>query len=146
MTLLMERSVSAIVLYDPEGRMLLQHRTDDAETMPGYWAFFGGGIKSGELPEQTVMREAFEELAYRLSNPELTVEREIVVDGKDYYIYVYTEEFRGDKSCLRLQEGQDWGWFTIDDTRSLKMLDQDRDIISEVASYIRKGGLQGTHS
>lgn len=67
----MPRNVSIIILYDKDKKVLLQHRSDEAKRLPGYWAFFGGGIEAGETPEQAVKRETLEELDYVLDNPKL---------------------------------------------------------------------------
>ena len=63
------RDVAVLILYDGDGRILLQHRTEDAPTFPDCWAFFGGGLEEGETPEQAVEREIIEELAYKLRSP-----------------------------------------------------------------------------
>ncbi len=62
-------NLSAVILYDDRGRMLLQHRTDDAPTFPGFWSFFGGGVEPGETLEEAAVREALEELSYTLKAP-----------------------------------------------------------------------------
>ena len=64
----MEKDLALILLYDEQKRILLQHRSEDAPALPGYWAFFGGAIEKVESPEQSVRREAKEELGYELKN------------------------------------------------------------------------------
>src|SRR4051812_19835225 len=60
---------AACFLYHaPSGRVLLQHRTDDAPEFPGHWGMFGG---SGEPeddndPLRAVRRELHEELGLEL--------------------------------------------------------------------------------
>ena len=56
------KEVSVLILYNTDGRLLLQHRTKDAPTFPDYWAFFGGGIEECESAEEAVRRESLEEL------------------------------------------------------------------------------------
>jgi 8-oxo-dGTP diphosphatase len=56
-----ERVVAAVILSDAEGRLLLQHRTDDAPVCPGQWCFPGGGVETGEDPETAARRELLEE-------------------------------------------------------------------------------------
>ena len=57
--------MSLIIFYDKQGRILLQDRTGLSESgaLRGY---FGGGIESGETPEQAIVRETREELSYNL--------------------------------------------------------------------------------
>ena len=56
------QSVHAILILD--GNYLLQLR-DNKSTIssPGQWSLFGGKIKSGETPQQTMKREIYEELS-----------------------------------------------------------------------------------
>lgn len=136
----MQLRVVLIILYDSAKNLLLQHRSHDARIMPDYWAFFGGEIKEGETPEQAVRREAFEELNYLLKSPELVLEQEFKEAGFDGHMHVYSEAFDGDKSGLRLQEGQGWGWFTETKTQSLKMIGRDRKIINFIVRYLEKTG------
>lgn len=129
-------SCALIILYDAENRLLLQHRTPDAPVMPDYWAFFGGSIKDGETPEEAVRREAFEELAYRPVAPLFVHERDYRIGDIAGHMYVFAEEFKGDKSSLRLQEGQGWGWFSEADADGLKMIEHDRDVVRVVEMFI----------
>lgn len=69
-------NAALIILYDRQNRILLQHRTVDAERLPDCWAFFGGQIDVGESPLEAVYREAFEELNCRLRFPRLVLERD----------------------------------------------------------------------
>lgn len=132
----MSYMVSLIILYDSEKRFLLQHRTPDAQLLPDYWAFFGGGLKEGETPDDAVRRETFEELNYKLKSPEFVMEknfREGVVEGR---LYIYIESFIGDKTTLKLQEGQGWGWYSETEINDLKMIERDRQIIKAVSRYL----------
>lgn len=74
--------VSLLILYTSSGRLLLQHRTPDAFTLPNYWAFFGGGIEAGETPADALEREALEELSYRVQKPCFLM-AQTVRDGED---------------------------------------------------------------
>jgi 8-oxo-dGTP diphosphatase len=53
--LLLIPGVAAIV-RDPEGKVLLQRRSDNGE-----WGLLGGALDPGEEPAQAVVREVFEE-------------------------------------------------------------------------------------
>ena len=87
----------------------MQHRTKDAKLLPDYWAFFGGGLKKGETPENAVLREAFEELNCVLKSPQLILERDSQENNTRGHLYIYTEQFNGDKASLKLMEGQEVG-------------------------------------
>lgn len=53
--------VAAMALIDPDGRVLIARRPE-GKTMAGLWEFPGGKVEPGESPEDTVIREAAEEL------------------------------------------------------------------------------------
>jgi phosphoglycolate phosphatase len=87
------RNIAVILLYDEDKKILLQHRSKDAERLPNYWGFFGGGINDNETPEEAVKREAVEELNYQLENPRLIMTQEFKGKHHDGTKYVFTEEF-----------------------------------------------------
>ncbi|MEV8467990.1 (deoxy)nucleoside triphosphate pyrophosphohydrolase [Fluviibacterium sp. DFM31] len=53
--------VSAVVLVDPDGRVLLAQRPE-GKSMAGLWEFPGGKVEAGETPEAALIRELHEEL------------------------------------------------------------------------------------
>jgi 8-oxo-dGTP pyrophosphatase MutT (NUDIX family) len=128
--------VALLLLCDREGRFLLQHRTADAPVMPGYWAFFGGQIDAGETPAAALRREALEELDYEPRRPALAAEVAFVEGDHVGTLFVFVEEFPGDKSRLELREGQGWGWFTVAETAGLKMVERDRRIVRLAAGFV----------
>lgn len=130
--------VSLIILYDSEKRFLLQHRTKDARLLPNHWAFFGGGLKKGETPEEAVKREAFEELGYATKAPLLVLEKDFTEKDVKGYLYIYIEAFYGNKSDLKLQEGQNWGWYKESEVGKLKMLERDKDTINFISRFLKK--------
>jgi len=111
--------LSAIILYDHKNRILLQHRTNDAPTFPGYWSFFGGGVEPGETPEQAAVRETLEELSYALKMPQHWMSQHFVHDGRTYTQHIFLERYNG--SELVLGEGQAMKWFAARETGTLLM-------------------------
>lgn len=132
----MKHKVALIILYDHEKNFLLQHRTRDAAVLPDYWAFFGGGIKEGETPEDGACREAYEELNYKLKAPRFFIEQDFRIDAVEGHMYVFIEAFDGNKSVLKLQEGQGWGWYKASEIDKLKMIDHDRQLIGLIDRYL----------
>ncbi|QIE40809.1 (deoxy)nucleoside triphosphate pyrophosphohydrolase [Rhodobacteraceae bacterium SC52] len=53
--------VAAVVLVDPDGRVLLAQRPE-GKAMAGLWEFPGGKVEQGETPEAALIRELHEEL------------------------------------------------------------------------------------
>ena len=128
----MARNVAIIILYDQDKKILLQHRAEDAERLPGYWAFFGGGIEAGETPEQAVKREALEELNYALDKPRLIMKQDFLSKDETNEKHVFVEEFDPSKK-ITIGEGQNFGWFHLSEINGLKIIDHD----IEVLKYIK---------
>jgi 8-oxo-dGTP pyrophosphatase MutT (NUDIX family) len=139
----MRLNVVLIIPYDSEKKFLLQHRTEDARILPGYWAYFGGSIHENETPQQAAEREALEEINYELKSPQLVLEQDFKEGIYDGHMRVYIENFCGDKSGLKLNEGQGWGWFSESQAESLKMIDRDRQILTHVALYLENKQAHG---
>ena len=129
----MARNVAIIILYDQDKKILLQHRAEDAERLPGYWAFFGGGIEAGETPERAVKRETLEELNYTLKNPRLIMKQDFLSKDETNEKHVFVEEFDPSKK-ITLGEGQNFGWFHLSEISRLKIIDHD----IEVLKYIKE--------
>lgn len=128
----MARNVAIIILYDQDKKILLQHRAEDAKRLPGYWAFFGGGIEAGETPEQAVKRETLEELNYTLKNPRLIMKQDFLSKDETTEKHVFVEKFDQSKK-ITLGEGQNFGWFHLSEINNLKIIDHD----IEVLKYIK---------
>ena len=119
----MNFKVTSILLYNSEGRFLLQHRDKGIKNNADKWSFFGGGVEEGESYLECVKREAMEELSYELKNPKLVYESD---EGWFGSWRIFVEEYDG-KQELILGEGQDWGWFTLEETKKLDMPDYIRE-------------------
>ncbi len=131
-----KRDVALIILYDEGKKVLIQFRDSKAKILPLYWGIFGGAIENGETPEQAVKREAFEELNYNLKNPKLILTQEFKETDHHGTKYVYAEKCI-DKDVLRLQEGQDWGWFKLSEIKDLKMADHDKQLFEQIKDKIQ---------
>lgn len=60
--------VSAVALFDADGRVLLTQRPE-GKSMAGLWEFPGGKIEAGELPVAALAREMREELGIEICEP-----------------------------------------------------------------------------
>jgi len=108
------RDVVLLLLYDREGCVLLQHRGPEAPCNPGRWGFFGGGIESGESPEQALVREAYEELRYTPRDPFLYLQEEFAAENPSRYgtRHYFLEYYPGEPD-LELHEGQGMAWYAF---------------------------------
>ena len=56
-----EYEIALVLLVDPSGAVLLQHRDEDAAASPNQWSLPGGHLEPGETPEEAARRELLEE-------------------------------------------------------------------------------------
>lgn len=110
----------AIILSNSKQEILLQQRTSDALRAPNKWGCFGGGLEEGETPLEAVKRECFEELEYKLIRPRQFLYKEFPSSSSEVFmnIYYFTEPYDPTRS-LHLHEGQDFGWFGIEEASAL---------------------------
>lgn len=134
--------VALIILYDSQNRLLLQHRTKDARLLPDHWAFFGGGLNAGETSLEALKRESLEEINHKVINPELVLEQPFREKETEGYLYIFIEAFNKDKLSLKLNEGQDWGWFNETEINRLKMIERDRQIVNNIFKRLKNAGIR----
>lgn len=125
---LINRNVSVIILYDKNKKILLQHRAEDAERLPSYWGFFGGGIEADEIPLEAVKRETMEELNYELKNPNLIMTQKFIGKHNKGTKYVFVEEYDNGRKLI-LGEGQGMEWYSLSELAGLKIVDHDLDVL-----------------
>jgi 8-oxo-dGTP diphosphatase len=53
--------IALVLLVDPSGAVLLQHRDEDAAASPNRWSLPGGHLEPGETPAEAARRELLEE-------------------------------------------------------------------------------------
>lgn len=131
---LVEDASCVVIIYDDEGKILLQHRDNAAPTAPNKWSFFGGGMESGEIPVQTAIREIKEELEYDALSPRLVLVRDLQ-DHPDFSKeFVFVEKYSGAK--LTLREGDDMGFFAFNETFDLDMVENKKVLLPVLFDYI----------
>jgi 8-oxo-dGTP pyrophosphatase MutT (NUDIX family) len=89
----MKQAVRAVIVRD--GNLLVMHRNKFGQQ---YYTLVGGGIDSGEHPEQSLRRELMEEAGLQLANPRLT----FVEDAGDFYgvQYVFVCDYAGGEIAM----------------------------------------------
>lgn len=53
--------IALVLLVDPSGAVLLQHRDEHAAASPNKWSLPGGHLEPGETPQEAARRELLEE-------------------------------------------------------------------------------------
>jgi len=99
--------VVVMVVTDGRGRVVMQHRSDDAPTSPGKWSVPGGGVDPGETPEQAAHRELLEETGLVVPDlhPRRAYER-TTTHGLPVRIHVYAGTTDATDDELICGEGQ----------------------------------------
>ena len=121
-------TVVKIVLLNDKNQALLNLRSKDAKEYPNTWSFFGGGVEKGETPEEGLIREVKEEINFDLK--EYKKIYEINADNKKN-IY-YAGKCNGPLSSLSLGEGDDFGFFSYEETKKLFMRELNRKVLAMV--------------
>jgi 8-oxo-dGTP diphosphatase len=120
--------VVAAALVRPDGYILLQKRPEGRD-MAGLWEFPGGKLEEGEQPEAALARELAEELAIDVS-PALLLPgcfASAPLGDKNLLLLLYIcRDWHG---VPRSIEGQELGWFAIDEMEQLPMPPADLPLI-----------------
>ncbi|MGL4611066.1 MAG: NUDIX domain-containing protein [Trueperaceae bacterium] len=104
------KQISGAVLYNAQGHVLLQHRENRAGILsPGTWDIFGGHAEGNETPEETLVRELWEELEYRPTRQDLW----LVTPAAYGTFYDFLVPLDVPLEHLKLKEGQGFGFFSV---------------------------------
>lgn len=106
-----------IVLFQlPDGRVVLQRRTDDAPYAAGKLGIFGGWVEAGETPYQCVVREIKEETDLNPDGLNLKSVKDFVIPAsvdfdKDRHFFLYSAQV--ENSDFKVYEGKGAEAFSI---------------------------------
>lgn len=119
------RIVVHVIVFNREGKMLIQQRASDRASHPNKWDFsVGGSVVSGETSSEGAERELFEELGikFKLSGTQANFSINFEKGFDDFYIIDYDI----DSKDIVLQK---------EEVQSVKWADK-----QEILSLIRSGG------
>lgn len=110
-----------IWIVSPDGKLLIQKRSDNKKLMPGEWAATGGAAVSGESSYNAARRELFEELG--IKSDEKTLKKVLSLKRRNSLLDVWMIVSDVSVGDLVLQESEvaKAEWVTTD--RLLKMVD-----------------------
>ncbi len=114
---------SAIIIKNNEGRLLLQHRDNNAPTDKNTWALWGGTKEGDETSEETAVRELKEELNIEVLKNKLALFKVYVVtfdNLKQKEISVFELKDEGDYK-YELHEGDDLKFFSSQEIKLLQL-------------------------
>jgi len=102
--------IAQAILVSPNGLILQLRDFKPVIADPGRWGCFAGRIEPIEHPVEAVQREVREETSLNLSGFESIG----VFDILDRRMYVFHKQLIVDDENFSLNEGSDWGAYSID--------------------------------
>lgn len=135
MALIPPEEGSAVVLFDREGRVLLQQRDDD--TPPegyGRWAIPGGGREGDETPLATAVREFEEETGIRLARIRhfRTFTPDDLPGMRPRAFHVFLADDEVDPAAVQVNEGLDFRFWPPGEALALRMNPNGRHVLETV--------------
>lgn len=128
--------VTAAALVRPDGLILLQTRPKGRD-MAGLWEFPGGKLEPSEQAEAALARELAEELAITVEPSQLIPAcfASAKIGARDLLLLLYVcREWTGTPIPV---EGQELGWFGIDEMERLPMPPADVPLIELLRKILR---------
>ena len=127
--------VAACALVDPDRRVLIAQRPA-GKAMAGLWEFPGGKVEAGETPEDTVIRELYEELSVTVSKPCLAPLTFASHDYKEFHLLMPLFVCRRWDGTPVPREAQQLKWVRANRLRDFSMPPADEPLISHLADLL----------
>ena len=127
--------VSAVVLVDADGRVLLAQRPA-GKSMAGLWEFPGGKVEPGETPEAALIRELGEELGIDTAESCLAPLSFASHGYEDFHLLMLVYVCRKWKGEPRPLEGGDLAWVRAVRLRDYEMPPADLPLIPAIQDLL----------
>ncbi len=127
--------VAACALIDQDKRVLIAQRPA-GKPMAGLWEFPGGKIEEGEAPEDTVIREMFEELSVKVTKPCLAPLSFTSHNYQEFHILMPLFICRRWEGIPVPREAQQVRWVRANRLRDFQMPPADETLISHLADLL----------
>jgi len=116
-----------IFLYNSENKEILLHKRDGkTKTNPHKWSFFSGRAEGNETPEECCVRELREEIGISIDKDKLKPVVSYYNSQRNRQHYTFYTESSLKKSQMRLTEGEDFDWISMEKVFSYDLVDSAR--------------------
>ena len=108
-----------IWIVSPDGKVLIQRRTDNRKSMPGEWAATGGAAVSGEDSFTAAKRELFEELS--IASDEDSLKLAFTLKRRNSFLDAWFISFGAPAELLTLQKEEvaEAKWVTAEQLKDM---------------------------
>jgi 8-oxo-dGTP diphosphatase len=127
--------VAAVVLVDPDGRVLLAQRPE-GKPMAGLWEFPGGKVEDGETPERALIRELHEELGIDTWESCLAPLTFASHSYSDFHLLMPVFVCRKWQGVVTAREHQNLSWVRAERLRDYPMPPADLPLIPMIRDWI----------
>jgi 8-oxo-dGTP diphosphatase len=127
--------VAACALVDADGRVLIAERPA-GRTMAGLWEFPGGKVERGERPEETLIRELYEELAITVREACLAPLTFASHAYADFHLLMPLYVCRRWEGTVTAKEGQRLKWVKPNQLKDYPMPPADVPLISHLMTLL----------
>ncbi|AUH33644.1 8-oxo-dGTP diphosphatase MutT [Paracoccus tegillarcae] len=127
--------VAAVLLIDPDGRVLLAQRPE-GKSMAGLWEFPGGKIEPGETPEAALIRELHEELGIETWHSCLAPMAFASHGYDDFHLLMPLFACRKWNGIVQPREGQTLSWVRAEKLTDYAMPPADIPLIAQIRSWL----------
>lgn len=129
------------VIYNQDGRFLLQHRDNIAGIAePDRWGLFGGGVEENETPLGALERELMEELSCKVGQIENELFRWVRDPGNLLHV-CFAVRFTARNEDIFLTEGQNFAWLSLGEMVNLPLASLVRDNLPHFLSLAASKGI-----
>lgn len=123
------KPASSVILFHDGKYLLVRRANPPAADM---YAFPGGRAEPGETPEQTAVRELFEETALEGENLRLFATYELPGKHGDFLLSVFLADCRDITPMVAQDDAAEAGWFTVAEISALPAPQSVRDCIERL--------------
>ena len=120
--------VVAAIIHDSEGRIFATQR--GYGDYKDWWEFPGGKMEAGEIPEEALRREIWEELETRIVVENLV--ETVEWDYPQFHLSMHCYLCHVESGHLELKEHEAAKWLNKDELESVNWLPADRDLVRKL--------------